>query len=90
MNKPRFAVSVWRPPTGTVYVTWPKVVRGAVALGDESVAWHWASREAALAWVKATFQTPQEVQVVPYTFRRPMEVPQHPEHPPTAPGGAAR
>lgn len=88
MTKPRFAVTVWRPPTGTVYVTWPKVVRGAVALGDESVAWHWASRKEALAWCKATLGNPSEVQVVPYTFRMPVEVPQHTEHPTTAPGGA--
>lgn len=81
MNRPRFAVTVWRPPVGTVYVTWPRVVRGAIALGDESVAWHWASREDALEWVKETFQTPAEVQVVAYTYRRSMEVPQTPPVP---------
>ena len=88
MSKPRYAVTVWHPPFGTRWVTWPKIVRGAVSLGDESVAWHWKSREDALAWVKANLQSPLEVQVVLYTYKRPLEQPHHPEHPPTAPGGA--
>ena len=90
MNKPRFAVTMWTPSVGTQWVSWPKIFRGQVWLNVESVAWHWPSRESALAWCKATLGSPSEAQVVPYTFRRPMEVPQHPEHPPTAPGGAAR
>lgn len=85
MSKPRHAVTVWRQGVGTMWVTWPKIVRGAVALGDESVAWHWGSRELALAWVKATLGQPAEAQVVPYTFKRVMQQPQTPPLPPVSP-----